>query len=306
MSRFVDDQAWFPDQITRILEDVSGWLRSAPLSHDETVRFSSLYGLLLGSAYSLCSSYNGLIDPAAPFHPSSHYFKNVRLNLHSHMVPLAAKGDSSALGVEPVILHINVAQHLLHFLMDRLLNALIQKCFRPNKLEMSLIYYQFTGLRIASLRARLAKHERLGPRFEALDRAFSRWSRRHEVGTCNDFVLQIVDNREMKDQSADLAALVAGVRLTLGNHAGDVAGSLAYIIDRTNEAKHLPDGAGRAQLAAEQLDAEGIRMLYEVEWVVTWLAFIELARFAREGLGFLCEGGVASPADQPSLLHNAT
>ncbi len=48
---------------------------------------------------------------------------------------------------------------------------------------------------------------------------------------------------------------------------------------RTNEAKHLPGGTARAELALELRTAESIRRLYEVEWAISFIAFERIVDF---------------------------
>jgi hypothetical protein len=270
-----DPQTDDNDYPERIVKGLDAFALSLVTAHDERGQAitSSLYGLILGAGYSLCESYHRLVPQPAPFSASAEYFEKVRLQLHRHLPAVALRGDAQAFATELVGFHINTAQHFIHFLLDRLLNVLLTSAFDRSEQEMGFVFYNFVGMRVSLLRWRLADDPELGGRFEALDGAFSRWSKSYQAGNCNGFLEKILRNPEVKPPPDSLCSLEDGVRFTLGSDAGDIAGALAYIIDRTNEAKHLPGGTGRAHLAMKLKSPAELRRLYEVEWVVTFVAF---------------------------------
>ncbi len=285
-----DNDSHYPDRIVTFMDTLAALVPKASDDRAHAIT-SSLYGLLLGAAYSLCESYHRLIPEPTSFQNSSEHFTEVRLKLHQRLPDVALRADSSAFATELVGLHINTAQHFIHFMLDRLLNVLLQRAFDRNEQEMGFVFYNFVGMRISLLRWRLASDPHLGGPLAALDEAFSRWSKSYRSGNCNAFVTNLLQNPEVKPPPHSLSSLEDGVRFTLGNDAGNVVGALAYIIDRTNEAKHLPGGAGRAQLALALEKAESIRRLYEVEWVISFLAFERVVALLGSCLQYFREQG---------------
>lgn len=212
------------------------------------------------------------------------------MHLHNHLSDVANQGASQAFDTELVGLHVNVSQHFIHFLLDRLLNVLLLQAFERSEQEMGFVFYNFVGMRISLLRWRLKDNPLIGAPLARVDAAFSKWAKEYHAGTCNAFVERILNNPEVKPPPDSLRSLEDGVRFTLGSDAGDVAGALAYIVDRTNEAKHLPRGTGRANLVLGLKYAEQIRRLYEVEWTVSFLAFEQVVALLSACLQYLHEG----------------
>lgn len=295
MRKPAEDDSHYPERIVACMQSLASIVSrfSGGTAHATS---TSLYGLVLGAAYSLCESYHRLIPDQAQFRDTTEYFTEVRLKLHHHLPDVAVRADSKAFATELVGLHINTAQHFIHFLLDRLLNVLLQRAFDRSEQEMGFVFYNFVGMRVSLLRWRLTGNPHLGDRLIRLDGAFSRWAKGYQAGNCNDFVAKLLRNPEVKPPPDSLCSLEDGVRFTLGNEAGDVSGALAYIVDRTNEAKHLPGGAGRAQLALTLEKGEAIRRLYEVEWVVSYVAFERVIDLLGACLSFL---------DEPDLPRNA-
>lgn len=257
---------------------------------DVPAQLSSLYGLLIGAAYSLCVSVCRLEVKKAPFRRSRDYLRDVRSQLHLHLGAVAG-GNVDAFATELVGLHINTAQHFLHILLDRLLNTLIDVSLSGEKAEAAMVYYQPIVMRVSLLRWRFdaldPQHRELRDELKRLDETYTQWVPKYGPGLCDRVVRCIMDNSVVNRPQRDLAALVVGAEIVMGSEVPPGRGSVAFVVDRTNEAKHLPKGAGRAELAHSQSDPAGVRLMYEVEWALTLLAFEHMASFAGASMAYL-------------------
>jgi hypothetical protein len=277
----------YPERISNGLASIVGNIESEKIHRGKVPAISSLYGLILDAGFCLCKSYRGLLIKPANFLSGREYMPDVRMKLHSFLGEVTESDDDPRFAAELVSLNINTAQHFLHILLDRILNVLILHNFRDKESQLALVFYHPESLRISLLRWRIEKNEDLKRELKELDRSFTKWEENYHPGSCNEFVRKIIFDNIAAGGLDRLNSIEKTAINILETISGDVHGSIRFIVDRTNEAKHLPDGTGRAQLVLDLENAEGVRRLYEVEWVLTFLAFESLINFINPVLKHL-------------------
>lgn len=274
--------------LSDIVSRHGGFLRSRS---DEGADYASIYGMLLCISYCLCRGYHYLEIRRVEYVSHTMYMEEFRLAAHIHLNEVIKSGDHDSFSLSQVAMNINTSQHYVHMAFDRIVNDLLWRAFRLRGHTKQHVYHYWLGGRITLARWVSGDMGSTSTILSDLDDIFSSWYADHTDSRCSDVLNDIgatIHKRGLRD--GDMDQLVSEIHAALAMIGERGTCALPFVVDRTNQSKHLPEGAKRARLAVSAGDPGAIRDLYRAEWGLTFIALRKLIDLLDDALAWITGG----------------